>query len=220
MSLTILKQDVIIHRGCNMENKKIILILILIIVVLSCVLGAMVFQSLAAKEPVKIKILSNRTLYEGDNFIVRVTDLNNTAISNENVNIEITDSNGNVVFNQTVKTNSKGKATLGLDLKKGKYVVNVTYGGNEKYAGNSNAKKLTVKKATTESVSENKEDTNSYPGYSPYFGSYRTIETQQELVLIETANGEYYVFAGDGAHTFAGYDSNGHIQLGSYVGKY
>ena len=40
-------------------------------------------------------------------------------------------------MDDVVKTNSKGKASLDLDLKKGKYIVNVTYVGNENYTGNN-----------------------------------------------------------------------------------
>ena len=58
----------------------------------------------------------------------------------------------NIVDN-VVKTDEKGKAKLDFDLKKGKYTVNVTYGGNDNYTGNNTAQKLTIKeKAKTTSV--------------------------------------------------------------------
>ena len=65
--------------------------------------------------------------------------------------------------NKTVKTNSKGNAKLDLNLKKGKYDVNVTYGGNENFTGNNTTQKLTVKEkevvvATVEQV--NSEDSS------------------------------------------------------------
>lgn len=37
-----------------------------------------------------------------------------------------------------------------LDLKKGKYTVNVTYGGNENYTGNNTTQKLTIKEEVVE----------------------------------------------------------------------
>jgi CDP-diacylglycerol pyrophosphatase len=80
---------------------------------------------------------------------------------------------------------------------------------------------LTVEDAVTDIVNDTASvDTTQYPKYSPHFGSYRTVESQQELAVIETSNGEYYVFGGDGAYNYAGHDSNGNIKLGSYVGKY
>lgn len=103
-----------------MENRNIIIILIVIIIILATVLGAMFLQSANAKEPTKLKIISDKTQYEGGKLTVQLTDLNKTAISKENVNVTITNKKGNVVVNETVKTNSKGKAKLDLDLKKGK----------------------------------------------------------------------------------------------------
>lgn len=75
-----------------------------------------------------------------------------------------------------------------------------------------------TKVAKTESV-ENVE-TVDYPEHSSVLGDYRIVETQQELAVIETSGGEYYVLGGDGYHTYDGHDSQGNIKLGSYVGKY
>ena len=105
-----------------MENKNIIIILIAIIVVLAVVAGVMFLQSGNAKEPTKVKITSDKTQYEGGKLSIQLTNLNKTAISKEKVNITITNKKGKVVVNETVKTNSKGKAKLDLDLKKGKYI--------------------------------------------------------------------------------------------------
>ncbi|MBE6500948.1 MAG: hypothetical protein E7Z79_00740 [Methanobrevibacter thaueri] len=204
-----------------MENKNIIIILVAIVIVLAVIAGAMFMQSINAKEPTKIKITSDKEQNEGGKLKIQLTDLNKTALSKEKVKIVVKNKKGKVVVNETVKTNSKGKAKLDLDLKKGKYVVNVTYGGNDNYTGNSASQKLKIKEETKESDNnKNSVDTSVYSEYSPYFGNYRTVETQQELALIETSNGEYYVFAGDGAYTYGGHDSQGHIELGSYAGKY
>ena len=200
-----------------MENKNIIIILVVIILVLAAVLGAVMFMSFNSKEPVKIVITSNNTLNEGENLTVRLADLNKTAISKQKVNVTVTDSKGKEVVNKAVKTNSKGKATLDLDLKKGKYNVTVSFAGNEKYGGNSTVQKLTIKEATTQSISENTVDMSLYTGYSSAIGSYRVVEHQQELGLLETPGGNYYVMGGDGIYTYAGRDSQGHYQLGSPV---
>ena len=113
----------------------------MIIVILAAAIGFMVLKPMHAKEPTKIKVDSNKTLYEGDNLSVKLTDLNKTPLSKQKVNITVKNSKGKVVANKTVKTNSKGKAKLDLNLKKGKYDVNVTYGGNENYTGNSTTQK-------------------------------------------------------------------------------
>ena len=110
-----------------MENKNIIIILLIVVVILAAVAGFMLLNQSNAKNPTKIKITSDKSLNEGDKLSIKLTDMNGTGISKEVVNITITDKKGKVVVDQVIKTNSKGKASLDLDLKKGKYDVNVTF---------------------------------------------------------------------------------------------
>jgi hypothetical protein len=128
-----------------MENNNVVMFLLVIIIVLAAVFGIMFFQSLNAKEPSKVKIISNKTQYEGGKLAIQLTDLNKTPISKEKVNITITNKKDKVVFNKTVETNDDGKAKVDLDLKKGEYAVNVTYGGNKNYTDNNTTQKLTIK---------------------------------------------------------------------------
>ena len=145
-----------------MENRNIIIILLAIIVVLGVVAGVMFLQTGNAKEQTYVEITSDKSQYEGGKLSVLLTDLNKTAISKEKVNITITNSNDKVVVNKTVKTNSKGMAKLDLDLKKGKYAVDVTYGGNDNYTGNSTSQKLTIKEEVKETTSSAQSSGNSY----------------------------------------------------------
>ncbi len=145
-----------------MESKNIIVILIVIIVILAAAIGFMVLKPMHAKEPTKIKVDSNKTLYEGDNLSVKLTDLNKTPLSKQKVNITVKDSKGKVVTNKTVKTNSKGKAKLDLNLKKGKYNVSVSYGGNENYTGNNTTQKLMVKEKEKVAESQPTHSTDTY----------------------------------------------------------
>ena len=140
-----------------MENKNIIIILLVIIIILAAAIGFMVLKPMHAKEPTKIKVTSNKTLYEGDNLSVKLTDFNKTPLSKEKVNITIKDSKGKIVVNKTVKTNDKGNAKLDLNLKKGKYNVTVEYAGNENYTGNNTTQQLTIKEkvAQAQLVSSN-----------------------------------------------------------------
>lgn len=165
-----------------MENKNIVIILVIVVVVLAAVLGAMFLQSANAKEPTKLKITSDKTQYEGGKLTVQLTDLNKTAISKEKVNITITNKKGKVIVNETVKTNSKGKAKLDLDLKKGKYTVNVTYGGNENYTGNNTAQKLTIKETLT---------TSSYSSEPVYDG--HTVSYQDGKRGVYSESGEFFI---------------------------
>ncbi|WP_296790489.1 hypothetical protein [uncultured Methanobrevibacter sp.] len=156
-----------------MESKNIIIILIVIIVILAAAIGFAMFNPMHAKEPTKVKITSDKEQYEGGNLSVQLTDLNKTPLSKEVVNITITNSKGKVVVDQVVKTDSKGKAKLDLDLKKGKYNVTVSYGGNENYTGNNTTQKLTIKEevveaepASSSSSSSSSSNTDSGAFYS------------------------------------------------------
>ena len=144
-----------------MENRNIIIILLVIIVILAAVIGFILFNPASAKEPTKVKITSDKEQDEGGALSIKLTDLNKTPISKEIVNITITNKKGKVVVDNVVKTNSKGKATLDLHLEKGKYKVNVTYGGNENYTANSTTQKLKIKEKVVEpEPSESSTDSN------------------------------------------------------------
>ena len=128
-----------------MENKNLIIVVLVIIVILAAAIGITVLHPFDTKEPSKVKITSNKTLVEGSALTFKLTDLNKTPISDEIVNITVTDSKGKVVFDNVVKTDSKGNAKVDLDLKKGKYDVNVTFDGNDKYASDNDTQKLNIK---------------------------------------------------------------------------
>ncbi len=136
-----------------MENKNIIIILLIVVVILAAVAGFMLLNQSNAKNPTKIKITSDKSLNEGDKLSIKLTDMNGTGISKEVVNITITDKKGKVVVDQVIKTNSKGKASLDLGLKKGKYDVNVTFAGNENFTGNKTTQNLTIKEKVVEAQS-------------------------------------------------------------------
>ncbi|WP_405289895.1 Ig-like domain-containing protein [Methanobrevibacter sp.] len=125
------------------RNQIIIIALIVIIAVLLVGIAAMMMPNMA-KQDTKLKFKSNSTLTEGESLKVKLTDVNGTALANQTVNITITGKNGSSDYHSVV-TNKKGIGTLKLDKNPGKYTVNVTYGGNENYTGNTTTQKLTVK---------------------------------------------------------------------------
>ena len=145
-----------------MEDKNIIMILVIVIVILAAVIGIAILHPFDSKEPSKIKITSNKTLTEGESLSVKLTDLNKTAIPKQNVNITVTNAKGKVVADKVVKTDSKGKAKMDLKLKKGKYNVNVTYGGNENYTGNNTTQKLTIKEEEKVVASQSTSSSDTY----------------------------------------------------------
>ena len=136
-----------------MENKNIIIILIVIIVILAAATGYILLNPINAKEPVKIKITSDREQTEGGKVSVQLTDLNKTPISKQLVNVTVVNSKGKVVVDDVVETNSKGNAKLDLELKKGNYNVTVIFKGNENYTGNNTTQKLTIKEKVVEAQS-------------------------------------------------------------------
>lgn len=136
-----------------MENKNIIIILLVIIIILAVAIGFAFLNPTNAKEPTKIKITSDKEQYGGGELSIQLTDLNKTPISKEIVNVTVTNSKGKVVVDNVVKTNSKGNAKMDLDLKKGKYNVTVSYGGNENYTGNNTTQKLKIKEEVVEAQS-------------------------------------------------------------------
>ena len=180
-----------------MENRNIIIILVAVIIVLAVVAGAMFLQSSNAKEPTKIKITSDKEQYENDGELsVKLTDLNKTPISKEIVNITITNKKGKVVFDNVVRTDKKGKAKIDLDLKKGKYKVNVTFEGNENYTGNSTTQKLTIKEEekvtqTEESAVDSIEKYRTRPGTTlEVMPSGDVVEMSDNGAIIVSVNGD------------------------------
>ena len=188
-----------------MENKNIIIILIVIIVVLAAAVGVMFLNSASAKEPTKIKITSNKTQYESGKLSVQLTDLNKTPISNEIVNVTITNSKGKVVVDDVVKTDSKGKAKMNLDLKKGKYNVTVSFGGNENYTGNNTTQKLTIKEKEKVTQTEEVAAANSLDKYRTRSDTDVVLTQSGDVVELNRA-GDIVSVNGDpngGGHSYA-----------------
>ena len=166
-----------------MENRNIIIIVVALIAILLVAVGFVFLNPTDAKKPTKIKVISDKEQFEGGELKIKLTDLNKTPLSKEIVNVTITNKKGKVVVDDAVKTNSKGKAKLDLDLKKGKYWVNVTYGGNENYTGNNTTQKLKIKEE--EKVVE--------PEPEP-------IETAEEEVDYNSPDSNYYKWDSDGSY--------------------
>ena len=201
-----------------MENKNIIIILLVIIVILlAAVFGMMMLQSNDNSTSIEIK---QTNLTVDDNlFSVNVLDSKGNALSDVMINLSIEDEDGKVIIDEEVPLDPEGLSVFDFDLEKGKYIVKASFDGNEKYSGSSTTYNLDIEKVTP-TLSDDELVETEYPEYSSVFGHYKTIESQQELALIETSNGNQYVLAGDGYYTYGGHDSQGNIQLGSYVGKY
>ena len=150
-----------------MEQKNIIIILAVVVVALVAVMAVMSMPSLNGQKDSKIAIVSNATLYGGDNLTVKLTDLNNAAIS-AGVKITVTDDSGNVVLEDSLKTDSDGNASMPLNLDAGNYTVNATFSGNENFTANSTTQKLVIEK---EAVQETASSQSSQSSSSSSSGS-------------------------------------------------
>ena len=133
-----------------MENQKIIIILLVIIIAILAV-GVVMFSPFAAKEDSNLSI-DDKKINEGDLFSVTLTDSNGSAISNATVNIKLTDEDGTLI-DKNITTNDNGKAKFKMK-EKGKYSVECSFNGDDKFASSSTAGNLTVKKVKTESISK------------------------------------------------------------------
>ena len=193
-----------------MENKNIIIIMLVIIALLAVVVGAMFLQITNAKEPTTVKITNNKTLYEGEDVTLKLTNLNKTPLSKEKVKITVKNSKGKVVANKTVKTNGKGNAKLDLDLKKGKYNVTVVYAGNDNFTGSNVTQKLTIKEEVKETVSE-PSSSNSAGWTETHPGG----DTGSSIVVYHDGNGHKFVtrYSAEGSVYEDGiaYDENARI---------
>ena len=193
-----------------MENNNIIIIMLVIIAILAVVVGAMFLQITNAKEPTAVKITSNKTLYEGEDITLKLTNLNKTPLSKEKVKITVKNSKGKVVANKTVKTNGKGNAKLDLDLKKGKYNVTVVYAGNDNFTGSNATQKLTIKEEVKETVSE-PSSSNSAGWTETHPGG----DTGSSIVVYHDGNGHKFVtrYSAEGSVYEDGiaYDENARI---------
>ena len=104
-------------------------------------------------------------------MVVVLTDNEGIPIPNETVNIKLTDKDG-ITIDEDITTNSKGKAKFKME-EKGKYSVECKFDGNSKFASSSTADNITVKKATTEVINEEKTSTTTHTSkYAPDGGIY------------------------------------------------
>ena len=170
------------------KNKIIIAILIIVVVILAAAMLVMSMPLMNAQKDSKIAITSNKTLYEGDNLTVKLTDLNNAAIS-AGVKITVTDDSGNVVLEDSLKTDSDGNASMPLNLDAGNYTVNATFSGNEYFTANSTTQKLVIEKAavqeTASSQSSQSSSSSSSSGSGLHYDPEVNVYYNDEGVIVD-----------------------------------
>ena len=199
-----------------MEDNRIIIILLCIIIAI-LVVGIFVFSQ-AAKEDSNLSI-ADKKISVGDSLVVKLTDSNGKAIANQTVNIKLKDKDGTTI-NEDITSNSKGKAKLKIE-KNGKYSAECSFGGNGQYASSSTSGNITVKKATTEEVSDEK--TSNYnsvsglsnDGYSYYPQNGPKVDSMGQTREYAIANNMHYI-----PQTIDGRDAGIYVPYDSKAGCY
>ena len=164
-------------------------------------------------------VFSTKTINAGDSLVVKLTDCYGNPISNETINIKLTDKDGKSI-NKDIKTNSKGKVKYKID-EKGTYSVECKFNGNDQYASNSVLENVSVKKATTNLVSEDK--TSNYDsvsglsedGYSYYPSSGPAVDSMGQTREQAIAKNMHYI-----PQTIDGRDSGVYVPYDSKAGCY
>ena len=180
----------------------------------------MIVSQQMAKEESNLKI-ADKKVNAGDSLVVKLTDSNGNPISNETINIKLTDKDGKTV-NKDIKTNSKGKAKYNMD-KKGKYLVECKFNGNDQYASSSVMENVTVNKATTNLISEDKTDNSgsgsgsglSGDGYSYDASSGPAVDSRGLTREQAIANNMHYI-----PQTIDGQDAGVYVPYDSKAGSY
>ena len=177
-----------------MDNQKTIIALLCVIIAI-LIVGVVIFSPLMAKEDSNLAI-SDKKLNVGDSLVVKLTDANGNPISNETINIKLIDKDG-ITIDEDIITNSKGNAKFKME-EKGKYSVECSFDGNGQFASSSTAGSITVKKATTKVVNEEKTSTTThtskyasdgsiYPEYGP------EVDSQGVTREYAIANNMHYI---------------------------
>ncbi|WP_407455061.1 carboxypeptidase-like regulatory domain-containing protein [Methanobrevibacter sp.] len=199
-----------------MENDKIIIIALIVIIAILCAGMAAMMMPNFNKENADLKITSASSLKEGDSLKIKLTDANGGAISNQNVNITITDENQSTDYHSVV-TDANGVGNLKLDKSPGKYDITVAYGGNDKYNGCNDTKKITIKEKE-----EEQQETSSSSSSGPSAYAYKSDGTP----MYSQAEVDRYMYNKYGSVNYHLQD-NGYVNLdepgfddaGHYVGR-
>ena len=167
-----------------MDNQKTIIVLLCIIIAI-LVVGVVVFSPLMAKEDSALTI-NDKKINVGDSLTVKLTDKNGNPIANQTVNIKLTDKEG-ITIDEDVVTNSKGNAKFKME-EKGKYSVECSFKGSDKYSASALNDNISVKKVKTNVISQEKTTSESmydsngfmYPEYGP---DYDSVGTSREEAM-------------------------------------
>ncbi len=118
-------------------------LLIIVIVVLACLLGPLIFNSYQnQKMDSQLTITSNITVYKGENFTVKLSDTDGNPIANEQLRIVLLNESESNEY--SIVTDSNGIGRLEMDKDFGKYTINCTFGGNGQFKPSNTIQRIEI----------------------------------------------------------------------------
>ena len=130
-----------------MENDKIIIILLVIVMAL-LIAAFMLFGPFAGKD-VQMNVITADTLSDGDNFGISLKSSDGTPVANAVVNLTIIDGSGGE-NHQVITTDANGEGYLPMNgLTPGKYNMELSYSGGNGFKANSTSHVIEMQASTT-----------------------------------------------------------------------
>lgn len=143
-----------------MNSNNLVILGFCIFLILS--ISSAIIITVLSPEETNLDVLSNSSMYSGENFTVKLTS-DDKPLANQNIVVTFKDADGNLT-SINLTTNEKGIATGIQNLSAGNYTVNVTYSGNEDYKSSNLTTNLKIEaKATLLASSQ-----QSQSAYSSY----------------------------------------------------
>jgi len=182
----IIEQNIYIY-GDNMNRK--ITLLILSIFIVAVAVGAAVAAE--AKTNTEIKMLSEKTLKNGDDIEFQLKDAKGNVIASQKVNISF-EANGKFE-NYSVITDKDGKGYLVLTNEAtGDHKVIINYSGNSKYNPSKLEETITIKEGESTSEKTNVNSTASTIQYDNSTANKTTNSSNDEPLFYDAEYNFYY----------------------------
>lgn len=201
-------------------NKKNLIIIGIIIIVIAIIAANFLFAPSQTQEESKITILNKNTLGVNGTLYIKLTS-NGSSLSDKDVKISVLNKDKKVVFNKTAKTHFTGVAVVKLTgIEDGEYTVNATFEGDENYTASSIHKKITIGEGQVEedlsNVTEIAEDTTlndeisqDYSSQQSSSSSYSSSSSQSSHSSSSSSGRSSSSSSGSGGSSNSYYDENG-----------
>lgn len=134
-------------------NKKLLIILGFIVVIVLVLCVAASSHIIESQEKTNLKIISNSTLFNGDDITVKLTNESGEGIANKTVNLTLI-KNGEKI-NLVNTTDSEGLATFDINVTSGNYSVECDFKGDDYYKESNVTSNVTILDMPVKAESKN-----------------------------------------------------------------